>query len=729
MLRVISNAGLIRRPSIVLGTGVRAFSATLAKKDQVEVFIDGKSVMIEQGSALIQACEKAGVDIPRFCYHERLSVAGNCRMCLVEVERSPKPIASCAYPVMPGMKVKTNSPLVHKAREGVMEFLLCNHPLDCPVCDQGGECDLQDQSMRYGSDRGRFNEPSGKRAVEDKYFGPLIKTEMTRCIQCTRCIRFANEVAGAPELGTTGRGNDMQVGTYIDMTIDSEMSGNVIDLCPVGALTSKPYQMTSRPWELKKYETIDVSDAIGSNIRIDTRGTEVMRILPRLNEDINEEWISDKTRFFYDGLKIQRLVTPLVRQGDHFIASTWEHALDRVSKELLKTDGNNAKAIAGNLADTESMVALKDLFNRIGSENLTIDARNSSNQLGLNVDFRSNYILNSTISGAEDADVVLIIGSDPRHEAPILNTRFRKSYIYKEQDFGLIGEKVDLTYDYEHIGDSSKAIESLLDGTHPFTDRLMKAKKPLILVGSGVAEKSRDSEYMFSKVAELANKLKDNIFQDNWNGFNVLQNAASRVAAYEIGFVSSSDISKTPVKFLYLLNADEISPNDIPKDAFVVYQGHHGDIGAQYADVILPGAAFTEKNSTYVNAEGRTQMTRAGVEPPGASREDWKIIRALSEVAGHTLPYDDLSSIRSRLSDISPLLTRYDTVEKSCFSPLGLSTLQKPNVYSSGEVLSSVIKNFYQTDPISRASSTMAKCSKTWVQGKLATDELDKASA
>lgn len=454
---------------------------------------------------------------------DRLSVAGNCRMCLVEVERAPKPVASCAYPVMPGMKVKTNTPMVHKAREGVMEFLLYNHPLDCPICDQGGECDLQDQSMRYGSDRGRFHEPRGKRAVEDKNFGPLIKTEMTRCIQCTRCVRFANEVAGAPELGTSGRGNDMQISTYIERTIDSEMSGNVIDLCPVGALTSKPYQMKARPWELKKYETIDVSDAIGSNIRLDTRGVEVMRILPRLNDEINEEWISDKTRFFYDGLKVQRLTTPLVREGNRFVPTSWEKAMQRVGEELSKVEGNSAKAIAGHLADAESMVALKDLFNRIGSENLTIDAPNGSSPLAVNNDFRSNYVLNSTIAGVEDADVVLFVGSNPRHEAPILNTRFRKAYLHNGQDFGLIGEAVDLTYDYEHIGQDTKSIESLLDGSHPFAKRLAEAKRPLILVGSGVVENAKDSNYLLSKVAELAEKHKNTIFQEDWNGFNVLQ--------------------------------------------------------------------------------------------------------------------------------------------------------------------------------------------------------------
>ncbi|CAO3695774.1 unnamed protein product [Rhizopus microsporus] len=673
--------------------------------------------MIEKGAALIQACEKAGADIPRFCYHERLSVAGNCRMCLVEVERAPKPVASCAYPVMPGMRVKTNSPVVHKAREGVMEFLLYNHPLDCPICDQGGECDLQDQSMRYGSDRGRFNEPVGKRAVEDKDFGPLINTAMTRCIQCTRCVRFANEVAGATELGTSGRGNDMQISTYIEKTIESEMSGNVIDLCPVGALTSKPYNMRARPWELKKYETIDVSDAIGSNIRLDTRGVEVMRILPRMNDEINEEWISDKTRFFYDGLKVQRLTTPLIREGNRFVPASWEKALKRVSEELNKTKGNSVKAIAGHLADAESMVALKDLLNRVGSENLTIDAPNGSKPLAINADFRSNYVLNSTIAGAEDADVVLLIGTNPRHEAPILNTRFRKAFLHKEQDLGLIGQPDNLNYEYVHVGESSKDIEKILDGSHPFAKRLAEAKKPMIVVGSSVIENAKDSEYLLSKVSELADKFKNTLFQDGWNGMNVLQRAASRTAAYEIGFVpTSSEAAKAPVDFLYLLNADEVSGADIPKDAFVVYQGHHGDVGAQYADVILPGSAFTEKNATYVNTEGRAQITRAGVNPPAAAREDWKIIRALSEVAGHTLPYDDLPSVRSRLSEISPSLTRYDVIETPSITQLGLTTQRKPNAQSTGEILTSVIKNFYRTDPISRASSTMAKCSKTWVQ-------------
>ncbi|KAI8885904.1 G subunit of NADH dehydrogenase [Backusella circina FSU 941] len=717
MLRLLNKHTIKQHAPAVAKTTVRAFAASHNVKEQIEVFIDEKSVMIESGSALIQACEKAGADIPRFCYHDRLSVAGNCRMCLVEVERAPKPIASCAYPVMAGMRVKTNSPMVHKAREGVMEFLLYNHPLDCPICDQGGECDLQDQSMRYGSDRGRFKESMGKRAVEDKNFGPLINTEMTRCIQCTRCVRFANEVAGATELGTSGRGNDMQISTYIDKTIDSEMSGNVIDLCPVGALTSKPYNMKARPWELKKYETIDVSDAVGSNIRLDTRGVEVMRILPRLNEEVNEEWISDKTRFFYDGLKVQRLTTPLIRQGDRFVPATWEVALKRVSEEFNKTSGNAAKAVAGHLADAESMVALKDLFTRHGSENFAIDAPNGDKPLAVNADFRTNYTFNTTIAGAEEADVVLFVGSNPRHEAPIINTRFRKAWLHNGQELGLIGQADDLNYEYSHIGTSSKDIEKILDGSHPFAKLLAEAKKPMIVVGSSVIENAKDSQYLLSKVSELTNKLKNTLFQDDWNGFNVLQRAASRTAAYELGFVpNSSEAASTEAKFLYLLNADEVEAKDIPKDAFVVYQGHHGDVGAQYADVILPGSAFTEKNATFVNTEGRTQITRAGVNPPAAAREDWKIIRALSEIAGYTLPYDDLSSVRSRLSEISPALTRYDIIETPSIAQLGLSSFGKSNASSTGEVLSSVIKNFYRTDPISRASSTMAKCTKTWVQ-------------
>jgi NADH dehydrogenase (ubiquinone) Fe-S protein 1 len=496
----------------------RLFSSTSVAKAEVEVFIDGRPVKIEQGSAVIQACEAAGVDIPRFCYHERLAVAGNCRMCLVEVEKSPKPVASCAMPVMPGMKIKTNTPIVKKAREGVMEFLLANHPLDCPICDQGGECDLQDQSVRFGSDRSRFVEPVGKRAVEDKDLGPLVKTVMTRCIQCTRCVRFANEVAGAVELGTSGRGNDMQIGTYVEKTLNTEMSGNVIDLCPVGALTSKPYAFAARPWELKRTESIDVLDGVGSNIRIDSRGVEVMRVLPRLNDDINEEWISDKTRFAYDGLKRQRLTTPLVKKGDKLVEASWPEALQSVSEALVKAEASEISAVAGQLADAESLVALKDLLNKLGSENLQIEGKAKANIQSLN-DFRSNYVLNATIKRVEEADVLLIIGSDPRHEAATLNTRIRKAYL-QGLDVGLIGEAPKLNYEYEHLGSEPADILKLLHNPNDFIKKLQSAKRPLVLVGSSVLERE-DGHAVLNAVGTLVENLSKTV-EPGWNVYNVL---------------------------------------------------------------------------------------------------------------------------------------------------------------------------------------------------------------
>ncbi|KAF9990394.1 hypothetical protein BGZ75_002175 [Mortierella antarctica] len=719
MLRALSTKSACRL--VRQAGGPRHFRTSTIAKNEVEVFVDGKAVKVEAGSAVIQACEKAGVHIPRFCYHERLSVAGNCRMCLVEVEKSPKPVASCAFPVMPGMKIKTDSKLVKKAREGVMEFLLANHPLDCPICDQGGECDLQDQSVRYGSDRGRFSEVVGKRAVEDKDLGPLIKTTMTRCIHCTRCVRFANEVAGFQDLGTSGRGNDMQVGTYIEKTMNSELSGNLADVCPVGALLSKPYTFNARPWELKNTETIDVLDAVGSNIRVDSRGVEVMRILPRLNEDINEEWISDRTRSAYDGLKTQRLTTPMIRKGDTFVNANWADALQKVAVEM-KAAGPGIKAIAGQLADAESLVSLKDLVNALGSENVTVDNRRQDAPAH-GADFRSNYLMNSTIAGIEQADALLLIGTNPRHEAAVMNARIRKSFVYSGLNVGLIGAPVDLTYDYDHIGSDTSSLEAIVSSKHAFSAQLAAAKNPMIIVGSGVNDLP-DSEYVFSAVSKIVNQHKDKFFQENWNGYNVLQRAASRAAAYDIGFVPQTKESGK-VSFVYLLEADEISVSDIPKDAFVVYQGHHGDVGAQYADVILPGATYTEKSATYVNTEGRTQMTRAAVPPPGASREDWKIIRALSEVAGATLPYDDVHAVRDRLRDIAPHFAHYNVVEPSsvAVASLGLSTLNKSGVKSARTHLTPVISDYYMTDSITRASSTMAKCSNAFSKGTHRSDE------
>lgn len=691
----------------------RTFATSGRRQAEVQLTIDGKEVSIEAGSALIQACEKAGVVVPRYCYHEKLMIAGNCRMCLVEVERAPKPVASCAWPVQPGMVVKTNSPLTHKAREGVMEFLLANHPLDCPICDQGGECDLQDQSMRYGADRGRFHEIGGKRATEDKNIGPLIKTSMNRCIHCTRCIRFANDVAGAPELGSTGRGNDMQIGTYLERNLDSEMSGNVIDLCPVGALTSKPYAFRARPWELKHSESIDVLDGLGSNIRVDSRGLEVMRILPRLNDDVNEEWINDKTRFACDGLKTQRLTIPLIRKDDKFLPATWEQALTEISAAYkdFAPKGNEFKAIAGELIETESMVALKELANKLGSENLALDQPLGSQPVAHGIDVRSNYLFNSKIWGVEDADAMLIIGSNTRHEAAVLNSRIRKQWLRSDLEIGVIGETWNSTFEFEHLGTDAAALKKALSG--PFGKKLQAAKRPMIIVGSGVTDHA-DAKAIYEMVGAFVDKNAANFLTEEWNGYNVLQRAASRAGAYEVGFTTpSAEVANTKPKFIWLLGADEFNAADIPKDAFVVYQGHHGDRGAQIADVILPGAAYTEKSGTYVNTEGRVQMTRAAVSLPGAARSDWKIIRAVSEFLGAPLPYDDVAALRDRMAEISPALASYDVVEPVALKQLSKVQLvdQNKGSKSTGESLKKVINNFYFTDVISRSSPTMARCS------------------
>ncbi|KAI1364492.1 hypothetical protein F5Y08DRAFT_306507 [Xylaria arbuscula] len=691
----------------------RAFSASPRRPADVELTVDGKKVSIEAGSALIQACEKAGVTIPRYCYHEKLMIAGNCRMCLVEVERAPKPVASCAWPVQPGMVVKTNSPLTHKAREGVMEFLLANHPLDCPVCDQGGECDLQDQSMRYGGDRGRFHEVGGKRAVEDKNIGPLIKTSMNRCIHCTRCIRFANDVAGAPEMGSFGRGNDIQIGTYLEQNLDSEMSANVIDLCPVGALTSKPYAFRARPWELKKTESIDVLDGLGSAIRVDSRGLEVLRVQPRLNDDVNEEWINDKTRFACDGLKTQRLTMPLVRRNNKFEPATWEQALTEIGAayQHLAPKPNEFKAIAGELTEVESLVAMKDLANKLGHDNFALDMPSGSQPLAHGVDVRTNYLFNSKIWAVEDVDCLLIVGTNPRHEAAGLNARIRKQWLRSDLEIGVVGETWKSTFDFEHLGTDYAALKKALAG--PFGKKLQSAKKPMIVVGSGVTEHA-DAKAFYELIYSFVEKNAANFLTEEHNGFNILQRAASRAGAFEVGFTTPSpEVAETKPKFIWLLGADEFNEADIPKDAFVVYQGHHGDKGAQIADIVLPGAAYTEKAGTYVNTEGRVQMTRAATSLPGAARTDWKIIRAVSEFLGAPLPYDDVAMLRDRMVEISPALAAYDIVEPTSLQTLSKVQLidQNKGAKSTGEPLKKVIDNFYFTDVISRSSPTMARCS------------------
>lgn len=690
-----------------------------AAPEQVEVFVDDKPVYVEPGTTILQACAEAGVEIPRFCYHDRLSIAGNCRMCLVEVEKSPKPIASCAMPVMKGMKVKTDSEMTKKAREGVMEFLLMNHPLDCPICDQGGECDLQDQSMAFGSDRSRFTDMDfgGKRAVEDKNIGPLVKTIMTRCIHCTRCIRFASEVAGVDDLGTTGRGGDMQVGTYVEKMFKSELSGNIIDLCPVGALTSKPYAFTARPWETRKTESVDVMDAVGSNIVVSTRTGEVMRILPRINEDINEEWISDKTRFAYDGLKRQRLTTPFVKNKDGKLTQAdWETALIAAGEKLVSVPGDQLAAIAGGLVDAEALVALKDLFNKIGSEGLCTEEFFPMD--GAGTDLRSNYLLNTKIAGIEEADLILLIGTNPRFEAPLFNARIRKSWINNDLTVAMVGAKVDLTFDYEHLGDSTKLLEEIASGKHPFAATLGKAQKPMVVVGSSALQRGDGTaiHQAVSKIAQTA-RVKSGC-SDDWKVLNILHRVASQVAALDVGYKAGVDhIRQNPPKVLFLLGADEgaITKEDLSKDCFVIYQGHHGDRGAQMADVILPGAAYTEKDATYVNTEGRAQQTQVAVTPPGMAREDWKIIRALSELAGVPLPYDRLKEIRERLTEVSPNLTKYGDAEDANY----FKQAQELSQLAVGKLESSPLtppqlnlKDFYMTNSVSRASQTMAKCVK-----------------
>ncbi|XP_030066553.1 NADH-ubiquinone oxidoreductase 75 kDa subunit, mitochondrial [Microcaecilia unicolor] len=697
-----------------------------AASNLIEVFVDGQPVMVPPGTTVLQACEKVGMQIPRFCYHERLSVAGNCRMCLVEIEKAPKPVAACAMPVMKGWNILTNTEKSRKAREGVMEFLLANHPLDCPICDQGGECDLQDQSMMFGSDRSRFLE--GKRAVEDKNIGPLVKTIMTRCIQCTRCIRFASEIAGVDDLGTTGRGNAMQVGTYVEKMFMSELSGNIIDICPVGALTSKPYAFTSRPWETRKTESIDVLDAVGSNIVVSTRGGEVMRILPKMHEDINEEWISDKTRFAYDGLKRQRLTQPMVKNEEgQLVHTSWEDVLTRVAGVLQSVQGKDVAAIAGGLVDAEALIALKDLLNRQNSDILCTEELFPTS--GAGTDLRSNYLLNSRIAGVEEADVLLLVGTNPRFEAPLFNARIRKSWLHNDLQVAMVGSKVDLTYTYDHLGDSPQILKDIASGKHPFSKVLSQAKKPMVVVGSSTLQR-RDGAALHAAVSAIAHgaRVSSGVAGD-WKVLNILHRVASQVAALDLGYKPGVDaIRNNPPKVLFLLGADAgcITRADLPKDCFIIYQGHHGDMGAPMADVVLPGAAYTEKSATYVNTEGRAQETLVAVTPPGMAREDWRIIRAISELAGMTLPYENLDQVRNRLQEVSPNLVRYDDVEEANYFKQATELSKVVNQQLLMDPLMPpqlTIKDFYRTDPISRASQTMAKCVKAVTEGAQAVEE------
>ena len=673
--------------------------------------IDDTEIEVPDGMTVLQACEMAGVEIPRFCYHERLSVAGNCRMCLVEMERSPKPIASCAMPAGEGMVIKTNTPTVEKARKGVMEFLLINHPLDCPICDQGGECDLQDQAMAYGFDRSRFKE--NKRAVKEKYMGPLIKTIMTRCIQCTRCVRFATEVAGVEEMGLVNRGEHAEI-TTLEQAISSELSGNLVDVCPVGALTSKPYAFSARPWELRKTPSIDVMDAVGSNIRIDARGREVMRVLPRLHEGVNEEWISDKTRHACDGLRRQRLDRPYVRNSEGKLQpASWGAAFDAIASRLKGVSGERIAALAGDLCDAESMLALKDLMGKLGSAN--IDCRQDG--AALDGESRASYIFNSGIAGIEQADAVLLVGTNPRKEAPLINARLRKTFLAKGLPVGLIGEAADLSYPVDYLGAGPETLSTVASGDSEFAEILKQAERPMVILGVGAVARP-DGAAVLAKVRQMAEAF--GMVREGWNGFNLLQRAAGRVAGLDLGFLPGeggrdlagilAGAQSGEIEVVYLLGADEIDMAQLGQ-AFVIYQGHHGDAGAHRADVILPGAAYTEKNATYVNTEGRVQLARLAAFPPGEAREDWTILRALSEPLNARLPYDNLGELREKLIESNPVFAAVDQIAAAEWGEFGAAGDMSDAPFASP------VANFYMTDPISRASETMAQCTEIFVNG------------
>jgi NADH-quinone oxidoreductase subunit G len=675
----------------------------LQGKKMPKLKVNGLEVEFEQGMTVLQACEVAGAEVPRFCYHERLKIAGNCRMCLVQVEGGPpKPAASCAMPAADGMVVHTDTPMVKKAREGVMEFLLMNHPLDCPICDQAGECDLQDETMAYARGNSRFAEH--KRAVKDKYMGPLVKTQMTRCIHCTRCVRFLDEVAGVHELGAIGRGEHMEISTYVEKSLSSEMSANIIDLCPVGALTSKPYAFKARPWELTKTETIDVMDAVGSNIRVDSRGLEVMRILPRLNEEVNEEWISDKTRFACDGLKTQRLDRPYVRKNGKLVAVSWNEALQLVG-EKLKGAGAKSAAIMGDLADCESMLALKELMLLLGSHNF--DCRQDGVKVGKGE--RGSYLFNTGICGIKDADAILIIGSNPRWEAPIVNTGIRKAWMGGAK-IAYLGQELSLNYQVNHLGDNALILEDILAGENAFSKVLSDAKNPAIIVGYDALTR-KDGEAILCEAQNIAEKY--NMLRDGWNGFNVLHRAASRVGGLDLNIMPSRDgkdthgiisaCAKGEIEVLYLLGADEIDC-DALGNAFVIYQGHHGDKGAHRADAILPGAAYTEKNATYVNLEGRVQRAYKAVSPVGEAQEDWQIVKMAANAAGLEFVYNSIADLRDKMVEVAPYFAKVDErVNAEMFRVGGAGKIESTAILST-------LKNFYMTDPISRASRTMAKC-------------------
>ncbi len=667
--------------------------------------VNDTEVEVEEGLTVLQACEKAGVEIPRFCYHEKLSIAGNCRMCLVEMEKSPKPIASCAMPAADGMVIKTNTPNIEKSRKGVMEFLLANHPLDCPVCDQGGECDLQDQSMFYGIDKSRFKE--NKRAVPDKNMGPLIKTQMTRCIHCTRCIRFATEIAGVPELGAIGRGEDMQITTYLEKSIQSELSGNVIDLCPVGALTSKPYVFEARPWELKKTETIDVMDAVGSNIRVDTYDWEVKRVLPVINEEINEEWISDKTRYACDGLLNQRLDTPYVKYNNKFEKATWDEVYKIIKSKIKNTKKENICGFVGDLTNMEASFIFKEFFDRTIDTN-KYDSKSSKRFIDNSV--RENYLFNSTINGIEESDLILLIGTNPRFEATMLNARIRKVYLNNKTKIISLNDVGDLTYPYQILNGKTQTIKDIIENKNEITKDILNSKKPLVVLGESFLE-LKSANYLFYSLKEFMSK--NNKFTQDWNPINILFTDASTVGSIDLDLNDQNNnildhLKQNKFEIIYLLNQDNL--DFVKKDEFIIYQGSHGDKGAEIADIILPGAAYTEQSGHFTNLEGRIQKAFKASYPPGDSKEDWQIINEIAETMNNRKLFNDK-----------------DELESSMFNYLSLKKEKqketlKTNIETNefiNEDLKVEFKDYYFSNVVARASKTMLDCNNSKIDVKL----------
>ena len=663
-----------------------------------KVKVDGIEVEVEQGTSVLQACELAGKEIPRFCYHERLSIAGNCRMCLVEMEKSPKPIASCAMPAAEGQVIYTNSDMVKKAREGVMEFLLINHPLDCPICDQGGECDLQDQSVQYGGRSSRYE--LNKRSVKEKYMGPLIKTQMNRCIHCTRCIRFAEEIAGVPDLGAINRGENMEITTFLEKTLDSELSANVIDLCPVGALTSKPYAFEARPWELTKTESIDVMDAVGSNIRIDTKGWEVKRVLPRVNDDINEEWISDKTRYACDGLLNNRIDQPYIRKNGKLVLATWDEAFQRIKQEFAKTV--RIGGLIGELVDLETIFALKNfLITFAGSP--SIDFRQTD--FFINPSHPSNYLFNTSIANIDNADLILLVGANPRLEATIINARIRKNFVKNNINIYSIGDPGDQTYKINILGDNLKILNEIENDKSIFSEKIKLSKNPIIIIGESVLN-AKQGSYVLESTKRILKKF------NALSGLNILHQKASSVGALMLqAFNLNEDVTKNEI--LYLIGADEIEIDK--KDKFIIYQSSHASKNTKIADVVLPGAAYTEKDGLYVNLEGRVQSAFKASFPPGEAKEDWKILRALSEALGKPLKFNTLDQLRNKMFESYPQLSTIDQLPRNDLNKLSISNTL--DILDSKVIFNSI--DYYQSNEIARSSKTMLNC-------KLSKNELSK---